>query len=103
MTEEREVSSVPKNAEVALIVKGDSMEPLFPDGSIVFYKKQPTLENGEIGVFAVDGGVTLKKYKIDYDKKEVRLMSLNKKYDDIVLKEVTILGKVVNDDVIPKT
>ena len=71
------------------------MEDLFHDGDIVEYHPQPELENGEIGVFAVNGGVTLKKFKRNSD---IRLESLNKKYQDIVIKETddfSILGKVI--------
>ena len=80
---------------VKLLVNGDSMEELFHDGDIVEYHPQPELETGEIGVFAVNGGVTLKRFKKNDD---IRLESLNKKYEDIVIKETddfNILGKVI--------
>lgn len=80
---------------VKLLVNGDSMENLFHDGDIVEYHPQPELENGEIGVFAVNGGVTMKKFRRNDD---IRLESLNKKYQDIVIKETddfNILGKVI--------
>lgn len=80
---------------VKLLVNGDSMEDLFHDGDIVEYHPRPELENGEIGVFAVNGGVTMKKFKRNSD---IRLESLNKKYQDIVIKETddfNILGKVI--------
>lgn len=80
---------------VNLLVNGDSMEPEFYDGDIIKYHPQPELENGEIGVFAVNGGVTLKRFRKNDD---IRLESLNKKYEDIVIKETddfSILGKVI--------
>ncbi len=80
---------------VNLLVNGDSMEPKFFDGDIVEYHPQPELENGEIGVFAVNGGVTLKRFRKNDD---IRLESLNKKYEDIVIQETddfNILGKVI--------
>ena len=80
---------------VKLLVNGDSMEDLFHDGDIVEYHPQPELENGEIGVFAVNGGVTMKRFKCNDD---IRLESLNDKYEDLVIKETddfTILGKVI--------
>ena len=80
---------------VKLLVNGDSMEELFHDGDIIEYHPQPELENGEIGVFAVNGGVTMKKFKRNSD---IRLESLNKRYQDIVIKETddfNILGKVI--------
>lgn len=98
IVEEKEVSYIPKGAECALNVKGDSMESEFPDGSIVFYKKQSSVENGDIAIVEVEGdGVTCKKIKFDYDNKNIILQSLNEKYNDIVLKDnqVKIIGKVV--------
>lgn len=80
---------------VNLLVNGDSMEPKFFDGDIVEYHPQPELENGEIGVFAVNGGVTMKRIRKNSD---IRLESLNKKYEDIVIQETddfNILGKVI--------
>lgn len=80
---------------VNLLVNGDSMEPDFYDGDIIKYHPQPELENGEIGVFAVNGGITMKKFKRNSD---IRLESLNKKYEDIVIQETddfSILGKVI--------
>lgn len=80
---------------INLLVNGDSMEPVFFDGDIIEYHPQPDLENGEIGVFAVNGGVTMKRIRKNTD---IRLESLNKKYDDIVIKEAddfNILGKVI--------
>lgn len=80
---------------VNLLVNGDSMEPDFSDGDIIKYHPQPELENGEIGVFAVNGGVTMKRFRRNSG---VRLESLNKKYKDIVIKEsddFNILGKVI--------
>lgn len=80
---------------VNLLVNGDSMEPKFYDGDIIKYHPQPDLENGEIGVFAVNGGVTMKKFRKNSD---VRLKSLNKKYEDIIIQETddfSILGKII--------
>ncbi len=80
---------------IRLMVNGDSMEPDFFDGDIIEYKLQLVLENGELGVFAVNGGITMKKFKTNGD---VRLQSLNDKYEDIIIKEeddFSILGKVV--------
>ena len=80
---------------VKLLVNGDSMEPMFKDGDVIEYHPQPDLENGEIGVFAVNGGVTMKKFRKNDD---IRLESLNKKYEDIVIQETddfSILGKVI--------
>lgn len=89
---------VPHSADCALVVRGNSMEPDYLDGSIVFYKRQNTVENGELAIVEIDGdGVTFKKILFDYDNQQVILRSLNKDYDDRVLKdeEYRIIGKVV--------
>lgn len=89
---------VPHSADCALVVRGNSMEPDHLDGSIVFYKRQNTVENGELAIVEIDGdGVTFKKILFDYDNQQVILRSLNKDYDDRVLKdeEYRIIGKVV--------
>lgn len=80
---------------VNLLVNGDSMEPDFNDGDIIQYHPQPDLENREIGVFAVNGSITMKRIRKNSD---IRLESLNKKYKDIIIKEsddFSILGKVI--------
>ena len=86
---------VPKGADRALNVKGDSMEPLIKDGSIVFYKDQPTVENGEIAIVEIDGSeVTCKKFYFDGEK--VILRSINDKYEDMIFDGgVRIIGKVI--------
>lgn len=89
---------VPNSADCALIVRGDSMTPDYTDGSIVFYKRQNSVENGELAIVEIEGdGVTFKKVLFDYENEQVILRSLNKKYDDRVLKdeEYRIIGKVV--------
>lgn len=95
--EERETSYIPKGAEVALIVNGNSMEPTYPNGSIVFYKRQPQVENGSVAIVEVDGGVTCKKIKFDYENEKVILQSINPDYEDVLLNadEVKVLGLVV--------
>lgn len=96
--EEKEFKTIPNGAQYALNVKGDSMEPLIKDGSIVFYKEQPSVETGEIAIIEIEGnGVTCKKVKFDYDNRLIILQSTNNKYDDLVLNDdqVRIIGKVV--------
>lgn len=92
------VESVPATADMALTINGNSMEPSFPNGSIVFYKRQPQVEHGEIAIVEIDGNaVTCKKVCYDYDNKKIILQSLNDKYEDMVFEDdqIRILGKVV--------
>lgn len=95
--EERETSYVPKGAEVALVINGKSMEPNHPNGSIVFYKRQPQVENGSVAIVEVDGGVTCKKVKFDYDNEKIILQSINPEFEDVIVEseQVKILGLVV--------
>lgn len=65
----------PKGAEFAVRLQGDSMEPHFPDGSVVFCNRDP-LADGDVGVFYVDGGSVCKQYH--KDGPAVYLFSLNR-------------------------
>ena len=88
-------TTVPSGADYALTVKGDSMEPLIKDGSIIFYKEQPTVENGEVAIVEIKGGeVTCKKFYFNGEK--VVLRSFNDKYEDMSFDGgVRIIGKVI--------
>lgn len=88
-------ANVPKGADGALLVRGDSMEPLIEDNSIIFYKKQPVVENGEIAIIELNGSeVTCKKFYFDGEKAILR--SINDKYEDIVVDgDIRIVGKVI--------
>lgn len=91
-------TDVPNNADCALVVRGNSMEPDYMDSSIVFYKRQEMVESGELAIVEIDGeAVTFKKIIFDYDNQQVILRSLNTDYPDRVLKEESyrIIGKVV--------
>ena len=95
--EELEVGSeVPETADFGVRVEGDSMEPQFVNGQIVWIQKMEQIEDGEIGIFYLDGKGYIKK--LQDNKKGSYLTSLNKKYDPIEINENTIfrtLGKVV--------
>lgn len=88
------VKLIPKSADFALCVAGDSMEPLIKDGSVVFVKDQTVAENGEIIIVEVDGAVTCKKFH----KQDgiIELRSINPKYKPITKFEtIRIIGKVI--------
>jgi len=89
------LSDVPPNADFALTVKGDSMEPLIKNGSIIYIHSQEDVENGTVSVVEIDGAVTCKKvYKED---NQLKLVSLNDKYEPMLIDkgDVRILGKVI--------
>lgn len=66
----------PQGAAYAIRLQGDSMAPDFPDGSIVFVNHD-SLEDGDIGIFSVDGCTVCKQYHRD-GLGMVYLFSLNR-------------------------
>lgn len=56
--------SVPCGAEFAVRIQGDSMEPHIADGSIVYVNRE-ALQNGDVGIFCVDGDMLCKQYYRD--------------------------------------
>ncbi len=70
-----------RKADFILKVDGDSMEPRFHDGDYILVRRQPAVDIGQIGIFDVDGRGYIKKYGGD------RLISLNKKYPDVLVTE----------------
>ena len=87
------IHDVPKEADFALMVKGDSMEPLIKDRSIVFVKQQPVVENGEIAIVDINGEVTCKK--VYFSDGVLELRSLNQKYEPMHPTQARIVGKVI--------
>ena len=90
-----EHNDITANADFAIPVSGDSMEPKFFDGDRVCIKSCPSIEIGDIGIFIVNGEAFIKKFGGD------RLISLNKKYADIsfgdsdsVVCRGLVLGKI---------
>jgi repressor LexA len=85
--------------DFALRVKGDSMVNIrINDGDIVFIRKQPIVDNGEIAAVLIDDEATLKRFKRYGDT--VVLQAENPNYKDIVIdlsdgNDVRILGKAV--------
>lgn len=69
----------PPGAAYAVRLQGDSMEPYYPDGSIVFINHD-ALRDGEVGIFCVDGGTVCKQYH--KEGPIVYLFSLNRKRSD---------------------
>ncbi len=87
---------VPAGTDFAVHITGDSMMPMFRDKQIIFIHCQDTLEDGEIGVFSLDGNAYCKK--LLKNKKGTALISLNKKYAAIPVTEnnrLTVFGKVL--------
>ncbi|MBR2132238.1 MAG: helix-turn-helix domain-containing protein [Oscillospiraceae bacterium] len=70
----------PQDADFAIKIQGDSMEPYFLDGSIALCNRDP-ISNGDIGVFFVDGDIFCKQYHKDRSG-VIHLFSLNRKRAD---------------------
>lgn len=71
---------VPHGADLAVRIQGDSMEPVIADGSVVYVNRDP-LQNGDVGIFCVDGEMLCKQFVRDA-LGMVYLFSLNRKRSD---------------------
>ncbi len=79
-------------ADFAVKVYGDSMLPKFSSGDILLVKSEESVDEGEFGIFSVDGESFVKKFGSD------RLISLNPDYSDIKLSEfnqIVCFGRVL--------
>lgn len=97
-TEEFPMEAVPERADFGVVISGDSMEPTIKNGATVFVQAIPTVEHGEIGIFVLNGKAYCKRLEIDRGRREVRLVSLNPAYEDIIIKPSDRLdtqGKVI--------
>ena len=92
----------PDKADFAVLVDGDSMEPRFHNGQVIYIKKQPTVENGQIAVVQIQSpdDFTPKAYlkKIKLVGPDVQLISLNECYPTVTIPadDLTVLGIVIN-------
>lgn len=91
---------VPPGAELAVRIQGDSMEPLIADGSVVYINHDP-LQNGDVGIFCVDGDMLCKQYYKD-PLGMVYLFSLNRRRADADVifsrgsgRSLTCFGRVI--------
>lgn len=88
---------VPDGANFGVRVAGDSMEPQFHDGQVIWVRQQRSLMTGEIGIFLYDGNAYLKQLVAHGET--LALHSLNPKYTDIVISPelpLRVLGKVMS-------
>lgn len=87
---------VPMSANFGVRIAGDSMEPRFINGQIVWVHQQQRIESGEIGIFLYGGNAYCKKLSIQNDT--VQLLSLNSRYAPIEINaehDLHVFGKVV--------
>jgi len=87
--------SVPLSATFAVRIIGDSMEPRYEDGQVIYIKQQQTVDDGECGIFSLNGNAYCKVLSRDAG---LKLESLNHKYSPIAVgeyDEFRVIGKVV--------
>ena len=80
------------DADYALRISGNSMEPKYRDGDILLVRNADSIDVGELGIFLLDGCGFFKIFGGD------RLISLNPEYGPILLKDfadVQCKGQVV--------
>ncbi len=92
LKEEVEYTGQIPNHDYVVRVNGDSMQPLFEDNQILFIRKTNDVRDGQIIVCTLNNETYVKKIMGN------RLVSLNKKYDDIKINEYddfSVVGVVV--------
>lgn len=77
--------NAPENADFGVRLTGDSMTPLYQDQQIVWVHQQDTLEEGQIGIFALNGECFCKKFGMADGQRA--LISLNKNYAPKIIKK----------------
>lgn len=85
-----------EGADFIIGVSGDSMEPVYSNGDLVYVQKCQVVNTGDIGIFMVNGECYIKKAG------EEGLVSLNEKYPlmpgtDTIQCIGKVLGKVIQD------
>ncbi len=99
--EEVMVNNKPPAHDFALRVNGDSMTPTFSDGQIIYVNKiydTEEVRNNQFVIAELNGDSYVKKIVFDDDRKNCRLISLNKRYADIEIKksdDFKIVGVVI--------
>ena len=85
------------SADCSVTMSDDSMEPLFHSHEMVLVHQQDTLEDGDIGIFALNGSICIRKFKSD--RSGVSLVSPTPKYRPIPIRpgidSFRIFGKVL--------
>lgn len=89
-TKEYPLNDLNRHADFVIGVSGDSMEPTFYDGDIVYVEKTTEINIGDIGIFQKDGCLYIK------EAGEQGLISHNPKYGPMIDDgDVRCIGKVL--------
>lgn len=92
-------NNIPDTTDFALRISGNSMEPEYHDGQIVFVHKQDSLNDGEIGIFGYNNNAYCKKLSLNTTG--TKLISLNSDYAPIEISKsgtLHVFGKIVLKD-----
>ena len=95
------MSDMDISADFCLTANGDSMiNARIYDGDIVFIRKMPIVNNGEIAAVIIDDEATLKRWYYYKDDNKLMLVAENPKYPPLVyineeLNNIRCLGKAV--------
>ena len=109
-------SQIPDGADFGVYIHGDSMEPLYRDGQLVWIHRCDILNSGDVGLFILEGHGYVKMYNEYYpDEKDpafkdhidsygilhpgVALVSYNEKYSPIIIapeETLKIAGRVLS-------
>lgn len=94
---------IPKNADAAVNIQGNSMAPYIQDGDMVFVRKTSELNVGDVGIFCVDGAMYCKQYYPMPDG-SLQLVSANEalRHTNVTIavdsgQTVQVYGKVILD------
>ena len=80
---DRKEYNVPTDADFGVRITGNSMQPRYINGQIVWVHQQETLEEGQIGIFELNGECYCKQ--LHYENQQAQLLSLNKEYAPIIV------------------
>ncbi len=86
-----------QNANFGVRISGNSMEPQFHDGGIAWVQQQQDIENGEVGIFLLNGDAFIKLFRRTAEK--CQLISLNPAYPPKDIHEeddFRVFGKVLH-------
>ena len=72
----------PTRASCAVRLKGQSMEPLYMDGDLIYIRTQPNVDDGQIAVVILDDEACLKR--VYHLTNGLQLLSENPKYKPII-------------------
>ena len=86
----------PPEADFAVRIAGDSMEPEIADGAVVYVRSREVLESGALGIFIYRGEAYCKR--LAQSKNGAQLVSVNPSYAPIDIREgeqFRVCGEVV--------